>query len=102
MPGNCTTDAIFVVRQLREKYRAKGKKVISVVDLEKAFNRVHREVIHSVHKLGISERLISAVMSVCGCRNCGMVIVKFWYWCWYASGFRSRFITACNCYRNNC
>jgi len=27
MPGKCTTDALFIVSQLHEKYRAKDKKV---------------------------------------------------------------------------
>jgi len=45
MKGKGTTDAIFVVRQMQEKFRAKGKKhYFRVVDLEKAFDRVPREV----------------------------------------------------------
>jgi len=39
------TDAIFIVRQMQEKFRAKGKKLyFGFVDLEKAFGRVPREV----------------------------------------------------------
>jgi len=42
----CTTDAIYVVRQLREKYMAKGEKVyFGFMGLEKAFDRIPREVI---------------------------------------------------------
>ena len=39
VPGRGTTDAIFVVRQLQEKYLAANKRLyIAFVDLEKAFN----------------------------------------------------------------
>ena len=44
-PGRGTTDAIFVVRQLQEKHQAKDNKLYyAFVDLEKAFDRVPREV----------------------------------------------------------
>jgi len=36
--GKRTTDAIFIVRQMQEKFRAKGKKLcFGFVDLEKLF-----------------------------------------------------------------
>jgi len=39
MKGKGTTNAIFIVRQMQEKFRAKGKKLyFGFVDLEKAFN----------------------------------------------------------------
>ena len=39
IPGRCTTDAIFVVRQLQEKYQAANKGLyMAFVDLEKAFD----------------------------------------------------------------
>ena len=39
--GKGTTDAIFVVRQMQEKFRARGKRLcFGFVDLEKAFDRV--------------------------------------------------------------
>jgi len=45
MPGKETTDAIFTVRQMQEKYECKGKKhYFAFVDLEKAFDRIPREV----------------------------------------------------------
>ena len=40
-PGRGTTDAIFVVGQLQEKYLAVNKRLyMAFVDLEKAFDRV--------------------------------------------------------------
>ena len=45
MKGKGTTDAIFMARQMQENFRAKGKKLyFGFVDLEKAFDRVPREV----------------------------------------------------------
>jgi len=66
MKGKGTTDAIFIIRQMQEKFRAKGKKLcFGFVDLEKAFDRVPREVIRwAMHKLGVEEWLVSAVMSM--------------------------------------
>ena len=46
MSGRSTTDAIFIVRQLQEKYLAKSKDLwMAFVDMEKAFDRVPREVV---------------------------------------------------------
>jgi len=46
MNGKGTTDATFVVGRLREKYRAKGKKLyFGFVDSEKAFDSILRKVI---------------------------------------------------------
>ena len=41
--GKRTTDAIFVVRQVQEKFQKKNL-YYAFVDLEKAFDRVPREV----------------------------------------------------------
>ena len=66
MKGKGTTDAIFVARQMQENFRVKGKKLyFGFVDLEKAFDRVPREVISwAMRKLGVEEWLVSAVMSM--------------------------------------
>ena len=55
--GRGTTDAIFVVRQLQEKYPAANKRLyMAFVDLEKAFDQVPRKVIWWVlRKLGVEE-----------------------------------------------
>ena len=66
MPGRGTTDAIFVVRQLQEKYRGSRKKLyFGFVDLEKAFDRVPREVVKwALRKSGVEEWLVQAVMAM--------------------------------------
>ena len=46
MSGRGTVDAVFVQKRLTEKFRAKNKKLFFVlVDLEKTFDWVPREVI---------------------------------------------------------
>jgi len=57
MKGKGTTDAIFIARQMQENFRVKGKKLcFGFVNLEKAFDRVPREVISwAVRKLGVEE-----------------------------------------------
>ena len=64
--GKGTTDAIFISRQMQENFRVKGKMLyFGFVDLDKAFDRVPREVISwAMHKLGVEEWLVSAVMSM--------------------------------------
>jgi len=52
---------------MQEKFRGKGKKLyFGFVDLEKAFDRVPKEVIRwwAMRKLGVEEWLVSAVMSM--------------------------------------
>ena len=66
MPGRGTTDAIFIVRQLQEKYLAVNKPLyLAFVDLEKAFDRVPRKVIWwAMRKLGVDEWLVKIVQSM--------------------------------------
>nr|ACH48202.1 reverse transcriptase-like protein [Cyriopagopus schmidti] len=59
MPGKGTIDAIFLVRQLQEKYRGKGKK------LYYAFDRVPREVVKwALRRSGVDEWIVRAVMAM--------------------------------------
>ena len=60
VPGRGTTDAIFVVRQLQEKYLAANKRLyMAFIDLEKAFDRVPRKVIWwALKKLGVEEWIV--------------------------------------------
>ena len=46
MLGKGTIDAIFIARQLQEKYLGKKKNLyFAFVDLERAFNRVPRDIV---------------------------------------------------------
>lgn len=65
-PGVGTTDAIFIVRQVQEKYISKKKDLwIAFVDLEKAFDRVPREVVWwALRLLGVEEWLVSVIMAM--------------------------------------
>jgi len=59
MPGKGTTDAIFTVQRMQEKYGCKGIKLyVAFVDLENAFARVPREVTRwAVRKARVEEWL---------------------------------------------
>ena len=56
-PGKGTTDAIFIVRQIQEKFLGKQKELwIAFVDLEKAFDRVSRDVLWwTLRRVGVEE-----------------------------------------------
>ena len=58
MPRRGTIDAIFILRQVLEKYEIAGGKLFVVfVNLEKAFDRVSREVIWWIlRRKGVVER----------------------------------------------
>ena len=66
VPGRGTTDAIFVVRLLQEKYLAVNKRLyMAFVDLEKAFDRVPRKVIWwALRKLGVEEWIVQLVQGM--------------------------------------
>ena len=54
VPGRGTTDAVFVVRQLREFLATNKRFYMAFVDLEKAFDGVRRKVIRwALRKLGL-------------------------------------------------
>ena len=66
VPGRGTTDAIFVVRQLQEKYLAANKRLyMAFVDLEKAFDHVPRKVIWwALRKLGVEKWIVRLVQGM--------------------------------------
>ena len=66
VPGRSTTDAIFVVRQLQEKYLAANKRLyMAFVDLEKTFDQVPRKVIWwALRKLDVDEWIVGLVQGM--------------------------------------
>ena len=66
MPGRGPIDAMFVLRRLSEKSRAKNKLFfVFVDDLEKAFDWVPREAIcFALRRKGAPEYLVNGVMSL--------------------------------------
>ena len=66
MPGRGTVDAVLVTRRLSEKFKAKNKLFFIFVGLEKAFDRVPREVIRFALKWkGVPEYLVNGLISLC-------------------------------------
>jgi len=61
-----TIDAIFIIRQMMEKYEAAGRNLFMVfVDLEKAFDLVPREIIWwSLSRKGVLEREIKVIVKM--------------------------------------
>ena len=73
VPGRGTTDAIFVVRQLQEKYLAANKRLyMAFVDLEKAFDCVPWKVIwllkwkEAMEKKGLRVNAGKTKVMICG------------------------------------
>ena len=64
--GKSCTDAIFIIRRLQERYMEKKKKLFHIfVDLQKAFDRVPRDVIRwALRRQKVPEHLINLVMSL--------------------------------------
>ena len=65
-PGKGTTDAIFIVRQVEEKLLGKQKELwMAFVDLEKAFDRVPREVLWwALRHVGVEEWMVNVINSL--------------------------------------
>ena len=69
MPGRSTTDAIFALRQLFEKYREGQRELHSVfIDLEKAYDRVPRaEVWNCLRIKEVEEKYIRLIQDMYEC-----------------------------------
>ena len=66
MPGKGTTDAMFALRMLMEKYREGQRELHRVfVDLEKAYNKVSREELwYCMRKLVMAEKYVGLVQDM--------------------------------------
>ena len=66
MPGKGTTDAVFVLRMLMEKYREGQKELhCAFVDLKKACDRVLREELwYCIRKSGIVKKYVRLVQDM--------------------------------------
>ena len=66
VPGRGTTDTIFLLRHLQEKYSRNEKNIcLDFVDLEKSFDRVPRRVVwRAMRNLGLDEWLDKIVQSM--------------------------------------
>ena len=62
MPGNGTTDAMFALRMLMEKYREGQRELHCVfVDLENAYDRVREELWYCMRKSGIVKKYLRLI-----------------------------------------
>ena len=66
MPGKSTTDALFALRVLMEKYREGQKELHCVfVDLEKAYDKVPREEVwYCMRKSGLADKYVRIVQDM--------------------------------------
>ena len=66
MPGKSTTDALFALRVLLEKYREGQKELhCGFVDLEKAYDKVPREEVwYCMRKSGLAEKYVGIVQDM--------------------------------------
>jgi len=66
VPGQGSSDAIFIILQLQEKHFAANKPLyIAFVNLEKAFDRVPRKVLWwAFRSLGVEEWAVLVIQSI--------------------------------------
>ena len=66
MPGKGTTDGIFILRQMQEKFIGKGKTLyFAFVDLEKTFDRVPREILWwALRTVGVEEWVVRVIQAM--------------------------------------
>ena len=78
-----TVDAVFVLRGLTEKFRAKNKLFSIFVDLEKTSDQVPREVIRfALRRKGVPEYLVNGIMSLYkGCKTAVSLDGELSSWC---------------------
>ena len=62
-PGMGTTDAIFIVRQIQEKFLANKRDLwMAFIDLEKVFDRVPRAVLWwALRVMGVDEWIVNII-----------------------------------------
>ena len=73
VPGRGTTDAIFIVPQLQEKYITAASKRLcfAFVDLEKAFDHMPRKVLQwALRNLGVEEWAVRVIQGYVPSRVC--------------------------------
>ena len=88
-------DQLFVVRQLFEKFLAKGKDLFWVfMDLKKAYDRVDRDALWQVMRLyGVGRKLLKAVQSFyVDSRACFRIRNEVSEWFSVNVGFRQGFV----------
>ena len=66
-PGRGTIDAIFIVQQMQERFLAKKKELwMAFVYLEKAFDRVLREIVWwALRVVGVNEWIVKTIQAMC-------------------------------------